>query len=87
MAYATQASTGNEDVLTSGHLQGNVRGATKVYNQTLKNSKMGKVSFGLIKHTEFWYRQEKKKYWIILHSTGNIYINMYPKNNGICQKI
>lgn len=53
MAYATQASTGNEDVLTSGHLQGNVRGATKVYNQTLKNSKMGKVSFGLIKHTEF----------------------------------
>jgi len=61
MAYATQASTGNKDVLTSGHLRGNVRGATKVYNQTLKNSKMGKVSFGLIKHTEFWYRQEKKK--------------------------
>jgi len=53
MAYATQASTGNKDVLTSGHLRGNVRGATKVYNQTLKNSKMGKVSFGLIKHTEF----------------------------------
>lgn len=53
MAYATQASTGNEDALTSSHLRGNVRGATKVYNQTLKNSKMGKVSFGLIKHTEF----------------------------------
>ena len=36
MADATQASTGTKDALTSDHLQGNVRGAKKVYNTNTK---------------------------------------------------